>query len=103
MAIGQKGKKMTDKAPEQVFGQPNKMTLAHVIQERDSTFKTMLEHRQALTAERDKLRDIARQAVCVIDSVQKEENALAMCEHEVFDFDVDAARAELGETENDTD
>lgn len=47
--------------------------------------------------------NVARQAMDVIESVQNykqphdtwEENALTMCEHEVFDFDVDTARASL--------
>ena len=56
-----------------------------------------------LEAERDALRallaeavDTANQAIDVIASVQNdpwEENALTMCEHEVFDFDVETARA----------
>jgi len=53
--------------------------------------------------------DVARQAVNVIELVQTyeqpddpwTENALTMREHEVFDFDVDAARAALGEKTND--
>ena len=56
-------------------------------------------------AERDALKaklavavDTANQAIDVIASVQNdpwEENALTMCEHEVFDFDVESARAFL--------
>lgn len=50
-----------------------------------------------------KVRDVALQAVEVINSVQvyeqpydpTEENSLTMCEHEVFDFDVSAARSVL--------
>ena len=93
---------MTDKA------QPFKEKLAAVSFYKEAALQSLRRAEKA-EAERDKLRDIARQAICVIDSVQKyeqprdptEENALAMCEHEVFDFDVDAARTELGETEND--
>ena len=54
-------------------------------------------------AERDALRDVAKQAIDVIESVQTypqpddptEENALTMREHEVFGFDVESARAAL--------
>lgn len=57
----------------------------------------------AKDAEIARLREVAMQAISVIDAVQKYdqpidptcENALTMCEHEVFDFDVDAARAAL--------
>ena len=52
----------------------------------------------------DLLRDIAAQSIAVIESVQTYEqpmdptceNALTMCEHEVFDFDVEAARNAAG-------
>jgi hypothetical protein len=65
---------------------------------------------QSARAERDALKakltdavDTANQAIDVIASVQHykqpddptEENALTMCEHEVFDFDVETARAAL--------
>ena len=54
-------------------------------------------------AERDALRDVAKQAIDVIESVQTypqpddptDENALTMREHEVFGFDVESARAAL--------
>lgn len=108
MAIGQKGKKMTDKAPEQVFGQPNKMTLAHVIQERDATFKTMLEHRQALEAERDELQEVVR-SIRFLRTVEREryeaerykllEALTPSADTSEFGMDVIAARAKLGETE----
>ena len=77
----------------------------------------------ALEAERDKEHDraeaaevklkeavdTAKQAIDVIASVQDykqpddptEENALTMCEHEVFDFDVESARAFLASLEGD--
>ena len=53
--------------------------------------------------------DTAKQAIDVIASVQDykqpddptEENALTMCEHEVFDFDVESARAFLASLEGD--
>ena len=81
----------------------------NLLSSRDESWTVWRDKALEIQAERDKLRDIARQAICVIDSVQKyeqprdptEENALTMCEHEVFDFDVDAARTGLGETEND--
>ena len=58
---------------------------------------------EALEAERDALRNVARQAIDVIESVQTysqpddptEENALTMREHEVFGFDIESARAAL--------
>ena len=75
------------------------------------------DHIEALTAERDALKaelaeavDTANQAIDVIASVQDyrqpddptEENALTMCEHEVFDFDVDTARDFLARSGGDT-
>jgi len=60
--------------------------------------------RDALKAELAEAVDTANQAIDVIASVQSykqpddptEENALTMCEHEVFDFDVETALAEKG-------
>ena len=59
--------------------------------------------RDALKAELADAVDTANQAIDVIASVQSykqpddpwTENALTMCEHEVFDFDVETARAFL--------
>lgn len=63
----------------------------------------------ALEADREieRLRDIAKQALTVIKAVQDYEqptdptyeNALTMCEHEVFDFEVDAALAAINTEE----
>ena len=58
---------------------------------------------EAAEAELKEAVDTAKQAIDVIASVQDykqpddpwEENALTMCEHEVFDFDVESARAFL--------
>jgi hypothetical protein len=55
--------------------------------------------------------DTANQAIDVIASVQSykqpddpwEENALTMCEHEVFDFDVETSRAFLARHQKETD
>ena len=55
--------------------------------------------------------DMAAQAIAVIDGVQTyeqpydptEENALTMCEHEVFDFDVQSARATIAELKGGTE
>ena len=57
----------------------------------------------SIIAGREALRDVAKQAIDVIESVQTysqpddptEENALTMREHEVFGFDVESARAAL--------
>lgn len=64
-------------------------------------------HHDSVVAEKDaeieRLREVGSQAVSVIEAVQlyeqpydpDEENMLTMCEHEVFDFDVEASRAAL--------
>ena len=64
---------------------------------------------EALDAKLNEAVDTAKQAIDVIASVQDykqpddptEENALTMCEHEVFDFDVESARASLASLEGD--
>jgi len=64
----------------------------------------------AIKAELAEAVDTANQAIDVIASVQSykqpddptEENALTMCEHEVFDFDVETARALLARHQKET-
>ena len=64
----------------------------------NDAYATLSAERDALRAELAVAVDTANQAIDVIASVQNdpiEENALTMCEHEVFDFDVETARAFL--------
>ena len=86
---------MTDTTPQAVERAIG-MCRAHGLHGTEATIRALSAERDALRAKLAEAVDTANQAIGVIASVQNdpwEENALTMCEHEVFDFDVETARA----------